>query len=470
MRANVEHNHVRHEHVVIMSIETEPVPRVPASERITVDDLGYADDGIIHVTAGFGYMETPDVPAALATLDPAQTEGALDLDDASYFLSKIELRRGDRTHHGPLAQAAVHRHLLHHRRRRRTLRPAPRPHRHHGLTHRRLGDHIMLVESVLTVVGLVLLTFAADHLVLGSSRIANRLRINPVVVGVVVIGLGTSAPEFLVSGVAAARGDTGIAVGNVVGSNILNVTLILGVAALVARVGVASSAIRHEVRLAVGAVLLFAVVAFAGLTVWEDGGLGLDGGNRGRAVVALVRWARQGRNREVADNATTFTGTPAVVDVPVAPSRVPSWVEPIRAVLGLAGVLAGAELLVVNASSMATRLGVSQIVIGLTIVAVGTSLPELVTTIASQRRGEADSVVGNLFGSNLFNSLAGGAVIGFATGTAAPARPEPTLLVVMILTAVLAWALLRSDLRLTGVEGIVLLAVYLVSLPLALMA
>jgi KUP system potassium uptake protein len=95
LRANVEHNHVRHEHVVIMSIQTEPVPRVPANERISIDDLGYADDGIIHVTARYGYMETPDVPAALRTLDTSQTEGELRLHEASYFLSKIELRRGD---------------------------------------------------------------------------------------------------------------------------------------------------------------------------------------------------------------------------------------------------------------------------------------------------------------------------------------------------------------------------------------
>ncbi|MFI7131602.1 potassium transporter Kup [Nonomuraea sp. NPDC050153] len=94
MRANVEHNHVRHDHVLIMSIETEPVPRVPADRRIAVDDLGYADDGIFHVTARFGYMETPDVLGALALLDPAMTEGRLRLDQASYFLSKIEIRRG----------------------------------------------------------------------------------------------------------------------------------------------------------------------------------------------------------------------------------------------------------------------------------------------------------------------------------------------------------------------------------------
>jgi KUP system potassium uptake protein len=95
LRANLDHNHVRHEHVVIVSIKTEAVPRVRAEERITVDDLGYGDDGIIHVTARFGYMDTPDVPRTLRTLDPGQTEGQLQLDEASYFLSKIELRAGN---------------------------------------------------------------------------------------------------------------------------------------------------------------------------------------------------------------------------------------------------------------------------------------------------------------------------------------------------------------------------------------
>jgi KUP system potassium uptake protein len=94
MRANVEHNHVRHDQVVILSIETKPVPRVPVEERLLVDSLGYSDDGIIHVTARYGYMETPDVPGTLALLDPSTTEGPLQLDEASYFLSKIELRRG----------------------------------------------------------------------------------------------------------------------------------------------------------------------------------------------------------------------------------------------------------------------------------------------------------------------------------------------------------------------------------------
>jgi KUP system potassium uptake protein len=94
MRANVEHNHVRHEHVVILSLETKPVPRVPADERVAIDSLGYAHDGITHVSAKFGYMETPNVPGALAMLTPEMTEGPLQLDQASYFLSKIELRAG----------------------------------------------------------------------------------------------------------------------------------------------------------------------------------------------------------------------------------------------------------------------------------------------------------------------------------------------------------------------------------------
>jgi cation:H+ antiporter len=336
-----------------------------------------------------------------------------------------------------------------------------------GVDDRQWG-HIVVVESLLAVVGLVLLTVAAEHLVLGSSRVAARLRVSPVVVGVVVIGLGTSAPEFLVSGVAAARGNSGIAVGNIVGSNILNLTLILGVASAIRAVRVSSTVIRREVRLAVVSVVLFAIVAWIGLTV--PTGLVLAAATIG-ALWLLVRWARDGRNRELAQEAMTFAETPAVVDAPMKPSRLPSWVEPIRALIGLAGVLLGAELLVTNASAIATRLGVSQVVIGLTLVALGTSVPELVTTIAAQRHGESDLVVGNLFGSNLFNSLAGGAVIGLAAGSSTTVRAgSVALLTAMIFSAVLAWALLRRGLRLTRPEAVVLLAVWLICLPLVLAA
>jgi cation:H+ antiporter len=323
----------------------------------------------------------------------------------------------------------------------------------------------MLIPSLLAAAGLVLLAIAADHLVLGASRLAARLRISPVVVGVVVIGLGTSAPEFLVSGVAAAKGDMGIAVGNIVGSNILNLTLILGVAAVIGSIGVSSSVIRREVRLSVVAVVVFAVFAWVGLSTWT--GTVLLCAAVG-APFLLIRWARRGHNAELADNAAEFTATPAVVDVPVPVARVPVWIEPLRTLLGLAGVLIGAELLVINASTIAERLGVSQVIIGVTLVALGTSVPELVTTIASQRRGESDLVVGNLFGSNLFNSLAGGAVVGLSASRGAAEPTNVALLVAMALTAVVAWALLRRGLRLSRVEGAILLVIYLAITPLVL--
>jgi cation:H+ antiporter len=182
-------------------------------------------------------------------------------------------------------------------------------------------------------------------------------------------------------------------------------------------------------------------------------------------LTVLLRWAAEGRNTEVAEEAEEFTTTRATVDLPGSPARLPAWLEPVRATLGLVGVLAGAQLLVVNASSIAQRLGVSQVVIGFTLVALGTSVPELVTTIAAQRRRESDLVVGNLFGSNLFNSLAGGAVVGLATGRNTAPATSLALLVAMVGAAVIAWALLRRGLRLTRIEGAVLLTLYVASLP-----
>lgn len=333
----------------------------------------------------------------------------------------------------------------------------------------------MTTQILYAAAGLVLLTFAADHLVLGSSRLATRMRISPVVVGVVVIGLGTSAPEFLVSGVAAARGDTGIALGNITGSNILNLTLILGIAALVARIAVASTVIKREVPLAVGAVALFGILAFAGLNVIT--GAVLVAATAG-ALWLLIRWAGQGRNSELAKETVEYTtGDPDADIEPVAVAALPergrwqppAWFEPIRALLGLAGVLGGAQLLVANASAIATDLGVPQLIIGFTLVALGTSLPELVTTIQAQRRRESDLVVGNLFGSNLFNSLAGGAVVAFAAPGTVPAA-SVALILAMILTGLMAWALLRRGLTLTRPEGVVLLVTYALITPLLLAA
>jgi cation:H+ antiporter len=312
----------------------------------------------------------------------------------------------------------------------------------------------VLIEVLLAIAGLVVLAVAADQLVLGSSRLAARSGLSRVVIGVVVIGLGTSAPEFLVSGVAAARGDTGIAIGNLVGSNIINVTHILGSAALIAKIRVQTGVVRREVPLAVGAVAVFAVLAWRGLDPASAAALVvlLVG-----AILLLVRWSTGGRPDPAA--------LPAL---PVVTHR--WWPEGIRAIAGLVGVLAGAQVLVINAATIANRLAVPQVVIGFTVVALGTSLPELVTSIQAQRRGEADLVVGNLFGSNLFNSLAGGAIIGLAPGSHPILRTQPVAIIVMVLVTVLAWTLLRRGLHLNRIEGLLLITVYLVSLPLVLAA
>jgi cation:H+ antiporter len=319
------------------------------------------------------------------------------------------------------------------------------------------GVDEVALQIGLALVGLVLLTFAADHLVLGSSRTATRLRIGPVVVGVVVIGLGTSAPELLVSGVAAARRESGIALGNITGSNIFNLTLILGIAGVISSFAVASPVVRREVRTAVAAVAAFGLLAWLGLTVWAGAVLAVG---LVAAIWLLLRWAAEGRNTELAEEVADFADDGHI--------HSPAWREPVRAVLGLAGVLAGAQILVANASAIAEDLGVPQLIIGLTLVAVGTSLPELVTTVQAMRRGETDLVVGNLFGSNLFNSLGGGAIIAFAKPSGEQARISVAIAAIMVLTAALAWALLRRRLVLTRFDGAVLLAACTLTIPVML--
>lgn len=312
----------------------------------------------------------------------------------------------------------------------------------------------MLVAIAAAVAGLAVLTIAADHLVIGSGRLAQRLGVSTVVVGVVVIGLGTSAPEFVVSGLAARRGDTGLAVSNLIGSNVLNVTLILGLAALIAPVVVHARVPRREAPLSVAAVVLFAVAILAGLG--RVAGLVLAAG-LAAAMVVLLRLARATPADAIGAEAA---------DLIKAPGHTHSTGgEAVRTVLGLAGTLGGAQLLVVNSSSIATRVGVSPTVIGFTLVAIGTSLPELMTSIQAQRRGDTDLVVGNLLGSNLFNSLAGGTIVALA-GHRHPARLGYPILLAMVTVSVLAWVLLHRGNKVSRGEAALLLVAYLATIPL----
>jgi cation:H+ antiporter len=311
----------------------------------------------------------------------------------------------------------------------------------------------------LGLAGLVLLTVGADQLVVAAGRLATVLRVAPVIVGVVVIGLGTSAPEFVVSGTAAVRGNAGLALGNLVGSNILNVTLILGVVAIVSPVLVRSSVPVREAPLMVAGVAIFGAFALVGMKFVA--GVLLAVLSVG-ALVLLVRLSRVPPDDPLPEDVAAF------VEPPTPPGR--WWVEVTRTLLGLAATLGGAQLLVANASTLAHRWGVSDTVIGFTLVAVGTSLPELMTSVQAQRRGEGDLMVGNLLGSNLFNSLIGGAVVGLAAGRDRIAPFGFAAVTAMVLAAMLAWLLLKRRNRITRPEAGVLLCAYALILPLLISA
>ena len=315
----------------------------------------------------------------------------------------------------------------------------------------------MVVAAVALVAGLALLWRSADAFVLGAARASLMLRLSPVVVGAVVLGFGTSAPELLVSAFAAAEGSPDIAVGNIVGSNVANVTLVAGVAALLAgRLVVASTTLRREAPLATLAVLAFAVAVQGPLPRWV--GLAL------LAAFALAMTAIVVAARQDDDPLGAETSVKAGEVAATTGRR-----EAVRTVLGLLGTAVAAQLVVFGARGFADELGLDEGFVGLTLVAVGTSLPELVTAVQAARRGSSHLVVGNLFGSNLFNSLA----IGGVTVLIAPGRLESGAVVgvgtiTMVVVAVAAWYLMGTRRALVRWEAAVLLAGWLAVLPLLL--
>lgn len=311
------------------------------------------------------------------------------------------------------------------------------------------------------VVGLALLARASDALVIGSSALASRLGLPTLVVGVVIIGFGTSAPELLVSGLAAASGSSAIGVGTVIGSNIANLSLVLGAAALVAPIAVRAGVVRREAPLALLASAAFAVALQAGLTR-ADGLLLLL--LLAGSLTLLVRWALQARtaagdgSQELREDVDELLSTDA--DRPV--SRVA-----IQALTGLVGTLLGAEALVWGAVGVAHAAALPEGFIGATIVAVGTSLPELVTATQAARRGEADLIVGNLLGSNLFNALAvGGAVAVIDGGAAVGSGLRVVGVTVMLAVSALAMLFMRRRFQVLRWEAATLVAAYVATLPL----
>jgi len=301
---------------------------------------------------------------------------------------------------------------------------------------------------VLTAVGFVLLVVAGDFLVRGAVNLSLRLGIPALIVSLTIVAFGTSAPELLVAIQAATQGVSGIAMGNVVGSNIANVLLVLGVPALISTMDTGGSDSRKSFVFMVGLSVLFIALAFTGqFGLWQ--GLVL------LAALALVLGENMYDARRQMQSDDELLD-----DLEGADPALPMWKILLFLLLGLIGLPLGANILVDAASEIARNFGVSDTVIGLTLVAIGTSLPELATTVMAAIRKQADVALGNVIGSNLFN-LAG--IIGVAS-LVAPISVAPEFLTydlwVMLGVSVLMAPFVFLGWRLGRRWGIVLLALY----------
>jgi len=306
---------------------------------------------------------------------------------------------------------------------------------------------------LLFLLGLVALVAGAELLVRGASRLAASLGIPPLVVGLTVVAFGTSAPEMAVSVQAALAGQAGIAVGNVVGSNIFNVLFILGLAALIVPLVVAQQLVRLDVPIMIATSVLLVVLAW-------DGSIGrLEGVLLFAGIVAYTAFqvvqARRERNPEVvAEYAQEYGNGKA------AKGRLP--LQLVLIVAGLALLVLGSHWLVAGAVVFAKWLGVSETVIGLTIVAAGTSLPEVAASVLASIRGERDIAVGNVVGSNIFNILA---VLGLSAIVSGEGLPVPPSILSFDLPVMLAVAIACLPIFFTGFtiarwEGVVFLCYY----------
>ncbi len=313
-----------------------------------------------------------------------------------------------------------------------------------------------MLASIQIVAGLVTLIVGGELLVRGASAIATAMRIPPLIIGLTVVAFGTSAPELGVSLQAAYAGSVDVAVGNVIGSNVFNVLFVLGLSALFSPLIVSSQLIRFDVPLMIGASIL---------TWWlaRDGGLSrLDGvWLFGLLVLYLVMCFANGRRKSPTAAAPGIPTAELVEQAESdAPRRLP--LQFVLMVAGLVGLTFGAKWLVDGAVSVATWLGVSQLIIGLTIVAIGTSLPEIVTSVVATLRGERDIAVGNVVGSNLFNL---GCVLGISSIVAPngiPVGPEAVAfdLPVMIAVAAICFPIFFTGQIIARWEGALFLVYY----------
>lgn len=309
----------------------------------------------------------------------------------------------------------------------------------------------MLLPLIAIAVGFALLIWGADRFVEGAASLARNIGVPPLVIGLTIVGMGTSAPELLVSGLAAAQGNPGLGIGNAIGSNITNVGLVLGVTALIAPLRVHSRLLRRELPLLLAA-MVFGYLVLADGRLQRPEGAALLGGLFLVVIWMVYSARRAGRDETIANE----------LELPQAMSTARAS---LLFLLGLVVLLVASKALVWGAVDIAERLGVSDLVIGLTIVAIGTSLPELAASVISARRGEPDIALGNVIGSNLFNILG---VLGLP-GLLAPGpvpgevltRDYPVMLALTVLLFLFAFSLRGGERLINRIEGGVLLALFI---------
>jgi cation:H+ antiporter len=313
----------------------------------------------------------------------------------------------------------------------------------------------MLLDIVLIVIGVAMVLYGADRLTDGASALARRMNVPEIVIGLTIVAAGTSAPELFVSLVSALKGTADLAVGNVVGSNTMNCMLIVGCAALVAPMTISKSTVKKDIPFSVGASVILMFLALDDYMDHIEGVLLLIA-FAGFMAYTLTQ-ARQSQTKQ--QQAGQIEEEPA----PQTVEQQNLWLSIVFVLLGLTMLVVGSNLFVDAASRVAYTLGVSEGVVGLTIVAGGTSLPELATSVVAARKGQSALAIGNVIGSNVFNILL---ILGL-TATITPLDIDDITIVdmsVMLLSVVLVWLFSRTRYTVERWEGGLLVLLYLVYL------
>ena len=306
----------------------------------------------------------------------------------------------------------------------------------------------MILNVLFILVGIVLVLWGADRLTDGAVAVAEKMKMPQIVIGLTIVAMGTSMPEFCVSLVSALKGTTDLAVGNIVGSNIFNTLLIVGVSAWVAPMTILKSTVRKDIPFA-----LFASVVL--LIMCLDGNISrLDAGILFVLFLVFMYVTLKGAKTKEDD---TTAKTDSIED---NKKPMTAWLSIVWIIVGLACLIGGSNLFVEGATKVAEHIGVSEAVIGLTIVAGGTSLPELATSVVSARKGNSGIAIGNVLGSNVFNILA---ILG-VTGVITPMHLQGITMLdlsMMVVSTLLVWLFSFTKYKIARWEGIVLTIVFI---------